>query len=220
MQAFNGSNSLPFDPFAPDSEATGLVCEPRRERYSRGYLPHIDLAGLQFITFRLHDSLPRSVVEKLRAEFAEQSDRERIRETYRRTEALVDSGTGACWLAQPAVADIVQRQLRFHDGERYELKAWTIMPNHVHVLANIHPGHSLAKVVQTWKARSARAANVAIGRQGTFWYRDYFDRYIRNEEHYRNCVGYIDMNPVKAGLCSEASQWVYGSARFRDNPER
>jgi REP element-mobilizing transposase RayT len=44
---------------------------------------------------------------------------------------------------------------------------------------------------------------------------DYFDRFIRNEEHYLNTVGYIENNPVKARLCKEPGDWPFSSAWFR-----
>ena len=54
----------------------------------------------------------------------------------------------------------------------------------------------------------------ALSRTGAFWQDDYWDRFIRNEEHYVATIGYIDQNPVKAGLAGEARQWAWGSARF------
>ncbi len=205
-----------FDPFALlDSSPQAVAREPRRGYYSRGYLPHIDIHAYQFITFRLNDSFPKALIQKLSAELSDLSESERRRETYRQTEAIVDSGHGNCWLRRPEVANIVEAQLLFHAEERYDLAAWTIMPNHVHLLARFREGYPLPKVVQSWKARSARRANVVLGRSGSFWYRDFFDRYIRDEEHFWNCLNYIDANPVKAGLCREPSQWQWGSARLQ-----
>jgi REP element-mobilizing transposase RayT len=41
-----------------------------------------------------------------------------------------------------------------------------------------------------------------------------FDRYIRNERHYRKAVEYIENNPVKAGLCATPADWPWSSAAF------
>ena len=51
-----------------------------------------------------------------------------------------------------------------------------------------------------------------LGRTGQFWQHEPFDRYIRNATHYRNVVSYIENNPVKAGLCKQASDWRFSSA--------
>ena len=80
--------------------------------HSRGYLPHFDSAEtVQFVTFRLADSLPRTVAEAL-AKLAEN-----LAETDRR----LDCGYGSCWLKQPLVAQAVQNAILHFDGERYRL---------------------------------------------------------------------------------------------------
>jgi putative transposase len=212
---------LDFDPFEADWEhrvalgegSSYVVREPHRGYYSRGYLPHIDLPLTHFITFRLHDSFPENLHDEWREELAVLDEKERRREEYRRMESYVDAGYGSCALRDPAIADIVEGQLLYHHEERYRLLAWTIMPNHVHLLATLFEGVSLPKVVQSWKARSAKRANEILGEQGPFWYRDYYDRYIRDEVHLDNCLRYIDHNPVRAKLCSSREEWQFGSAR-------
>ena len=47
---------------------------------------------------------------------------------------MLDRGWGACWLQRNEIARIVQDAILLFDGERNRLHAWTIMPNHVHVL--------------------------------------------------------------------------------------
>ena len=89
------------------------------------------------------------------------------------------------------------------------------MPNHVHVLLSILPGHPLGTIVSSWKRFTAREANIVLGRKGDFWQGDYWDRFIRNEEHFSATESYIDLNPVKAGLVEEAHLRPWGSARLR-----
>ena len=105
--------------------------------------------------------------------------------------------------------------MRF-DGERYQLIAWCIMPNHVHVL--IQPTIELGKVVQSWKSYTGRwalehNAELGLGVPGkAFWMREYWDRFIRDERHYESVVEYIHNNPVKAGLCRSPAEWKWSSA--------
>jgi hypothetical protein len=89
------------------------------------------------------------------------------------------------------------------------------LPNHVHVLLTVLPGKPLGTIVSSWKRFTAREANREIGRAGAFWQDDYWDRFIRNDEHFAATESYIDLNPVKAGLVAEAHLWPWGSARFR-----
>jgi REP element-mobilizing transposase RayT len=57
------------------------------------------------------------------------------------------------------------------------------------------------------------------GRQGQFWIEEYFDCYIRNQEHFERTVKYIENNPVKAGLCRTPEHWPYSSAWFRKHKD-
>ena len=75
-----------------------------------------------------------------------------------------------------------------------------IMPNHVHALFVQNPEWPLEKLTQSWKRFSASQINKILGRSGSLWQRDYFDRLVRDEEHFANCVRYIRRNPEKAGL--------------------
>jgi putative transposase len=173
--------------------------------HSRHYLPHFDSQDIvQFVTFRLADSLPAEALERLKA-----VDRP---ETLRHE--LLDRGWGACWLNSESIAHLVEEAFLAFDGERYRLHAWTIMPNHVHVLFTVLPDAPLGKTIGSWKRFTARRANERLGRSGPFWQTEYWDRFIRNEAHFAATTDYIDQNPVKAGLVSEARLWPYGSARL------
>ena len=186
---------------------------PRRWR-SRGHLPHIDAPGLlQSVTFHLGDSLPAAALRRLLAE-TEDDDAERLR----RIERLLDAGHGACHLARPHIATLVEDALLHFDEQRYRLVAWVVMPNHVHLLSETLPGYPLAGVVQGWKSFTAKEANCLLGRTGPFWARDYYDRYIRDDHHLAAVVRYIERNPVKAGLVAEPEDWPFGSARRRVKP--
>ena len=93
------------------------------------------------------------------------------------------------------------------------------MPNHVHVL--IEPARMpLPDIVQGWKSVTARQANRLLRRQGAFWMRDYYDRYIRDARHLYLARRYIWLNPVTAGLCREPADWKWSSARLRSEDER
>jgi len=140
----------------------------------------------------------------------------------KRIERWLDAGMGSCALAHPELAAVMQETLLKFAGARYELLAWCIMPNHVHVL--IDPVESLAKIVQSWKSYTGRWAlrkNAELGLGvpgGKLWMRDYWDRYIRDQQHFGQVVEYIHQNPVKAGLCSRPEDWHWSSARDRGAP--
>src|SRR5205823_2605991 len=80
--------------------------------------------------------------------------------------------------------------------------AWVVMPNHIHLLFSILAGHELQDLLRSWKGFTGRAINRALSRSGSLWQKDYFDRLIRNSEHFWNCARYIRNNPGKARLAS------------------
>ncbi|MCX5685083.1 MAG: hypothetical protein NT049_15570 [Planctomycetota bacterium] len=77
----------------------------------------------------------------------------------------------------------------------------------------------MGKILQGWKGYTAKEANKILGREGTFWQDDYFDRYIRDEDHLRRVVHYIESNPVKARLVRSAAEWPWSSACFRSHED-
>jgi REP element-mobilizing transposase RayT len=185
--------------------------------HGRGYLPHFDGAGrAQFVTYRLADALPTDVVERLQYEAAtvEAASREyAIRRAYRaKVEQFLGAGHGACWLRQPDVAHAVVDAWFHSDGERYDLREWVVMPNHVHVIVTPASGTSLSDIVQGWKSFTARQINRLLGRTGTMWQADYWDTYIRDDDHLAQATRYIRHNPVKANLCAAAEDWPWSSA--------
>lgn len=186
------------------------------------YLPHWTRDGAAYaVTFRLGDSLPRQVLESWLFErrdivrTAEQMGRplseheeKRLQQLHsERVETYLDAGHGACWLCQPAIAQLVADALRHFDGQRYRLHAWCVMPNHVHVIVEPLAGHELPQLLHSWKSFTAKAANRLLGRTGEFWQEEYYDHLIRDEEDYAHALRYLLENPAAAGLSHW--QWVW-----------
>ena len=188
---------------------------------SRGYIPHFDKANVvQSITFRLHDSVPESVVQQRKAELdwregLPDSDPRAV-ELRKFIDKYEDAGHGACWLRDPIIATVVEGALLHFDQERYRLVAWCVMPNHVHALVVTLTGHPLDKVIHSWKSFTASEANRVLGRSGRFWFREYHDRFIRDLDHFGKAVEYIETNPVTAGLVAGVQEWRFGSAARRE----
>jgi REP element-mobilizing transposase RayT len=86
------------------------------------------------------------------------------------------------------------------------------MPNHVHVVIEIWEKYSLAVVLHSWKSYTAHEANRLLHRSGSFWFREYHDRFIRDSEHLSDAVKYVENNPVTAGLAKTKEEWPWGSA--------
>lgn len=168
-------------------------------------VPHRENKALQSITFRLYDSLPKEVIEeiKLKLDINEDDDSydsiqyQRLRQKIAEYE---DAGYGQCFLRDERIAAIMQDTLKHFDGERYQLICWCIMPNHVHVLIEVNEGWSLSRIMHGWRSYTAKEANRILGRTGKFWMEEYYDRYIRDDNHLQKTINYILNNPANAGL--------------------
>ncbi len=183
--------------------------------HTRGYLPHFDGEVTQFVTFRLADSLPQSVLSQIEHDIEMEKPADASRSLRIKVEEYLDSGIGECILGQPEVAAIVEETILNEHGKTCRVDAWSIMPNHAHILLKPNNGVSLSTIVKTIKSVSSHRINKLLGRSGSVWQPDYFDRYIRDADHYAKTLAYIENNPVKAGLCSEPSEWPFSSAGTR-----
>ncbi len=189
------------------------------EKLHWGDLPHWYKEGATYaVTFRLEDSFPQSVLvayrkekDDLRRQLADAEDLGDSRQIKRlkakleglyhdRLETVLDQGQGESWMKDPKIADIVAGSLLHFAGDRFELGAWCIMPNHVHAVLTPKPGHALPEILHSIKRHSASEANKALGRQGAFWQKESYDHIIRDADDYWNQRAYILRNPQSAGL--------------------
>jgi len=202
--------------------------------YSRGYLPHYEADNaIQFVTYHLADSLPATTLERLEYEIRSIPEKQKAATRRERIEQLMDAGHGACYLGEPQIAKLVQGTFLHFNEERYHLYAWVIMPNHVHVLFQPLPGYSVRKIIASWKSFTGRciADHVReLGTQGSrpaarqepgvpiivpVWHREYWDRVIRDDKHFKVTVEYINNNPVKAGLVDRIELWPWSSVVYQ-----
>ena len=207
----------------------------------RNRLPHLaPPGGTFFITFRLFDSLPRQVLKYLIEEYSrEESEirkgepldfKAKLNSLYlKKFESLEyhleENPFGKCFLKDKRVANIVAQKIREYNHSLYDLKAYCIMPNHVHLLidtsvqiindlytyqADVPENYlQLDKIMQLIKGGSAFLANQILNRKGSFWAKDSYDRYVRNYKAYQNIYQYIIQNPVKAGLVSDPKEYPF-----------
>jgi putative transposase len=167
-----------------------------------------------FITWRLAGSLPQTR-NLAKAGIA-------IAETPGKAFVAIDRQTdratvGPVWLKDDRIARLVRDALHYGEQERhfYNLRAWVIMPNHVHVL--LQPKVSLPTLTRWLKGATARKANLVLGRTGKpFWQDESFDHRVRSSADLDRIVRYIENNPVSAGFVAEPADWPWSSARLTD----
>jgi putative transposase len=173
-------------------------------------LPHWEQVGATyFITFRLADAVPLALRTKWKRErdiwlkfhprpWNAGTEKEYHLRFSAQMDKWLDAGHGSCVLRQVECRAVAERVLRKFD--RYIHHAWIIMPNHVHTLTTLKPESPIKDVLQGWKGVSSNGVNRLLGRRGTLWLEDYFDRLIRDGDHFASCVRYNRNNPRKAKL--------------------
>lgn len=215
----------------PDLLSLAYTIRPdwsKLEKRTSTFLPHWRMPGATYaVTFRVKDSLPASVLkdyeqkrsilleritqEKQRAGSRDASDalRRLHAEIQILTETLIEPALhatdGPKPLADPEIAGMMVQALKHFDGERYDLLAWSVMPNHVHALITPHEGQELEKILQGMKTHTAKEANRMLGTSGTFWQEEYYDHIVRDGEDLKHQVAYVLRNPEK-GRCS--GEWT------------
>ena len=178
---------------------------------SRRYLPHWHREGstaIYWITFRLADSLPKVELDALNEErerFLIEHPKpwtDEIRKSYKeqfpaRIEAWLDAGHGSCVLIRPELRQHVIDALLIFEGERHDLIAAVIMPNHVHLLLHLRQDTDLGLLLKGIKGTSAKWINKAIGKTGEpLWMQESYDHIVRSREELEAFREYIRQNPT------------------------
>lgn len=218
---------MAFKPFDPDGETS----------ITRQTLRHWRQMGVTyFVTSRLADSLPVSVIKEWEEERLQWLSRHGIRSVaalrslssakQREFKRLfigkwhqrLDVGHGACLLREPTVADILVEELVARHSFDYGMDAWVIMPNHFHVLVSPTKTRSLSSIQQRWKGGSAKRINQLLNRHGTLWQKEAFDHIVRNSRRLNDFRRYIAENPRKARLSE--GEYILGFRQDQITPTK
>src|SRR5579883_1145312 len=186
---------------------------------TRRKLPHFyPDDATYFVTYRLAHTV--SSLERDRLHLLHPGSNAEMKEQavyFQKYDFVLDAARhGPKFLAQPEIRTICQESFAFLDGRSLDLIAYTIMPNHVHFVAQLCGEKTLSQVMQSLKGFTAREANRVLGRTGTaFWQDENYDDVVR-DGRLGNVVYYILMNPVKAGLVDDWRDWpgTYLSPNF------
>lgn len=170
------------------------------------FLPHWHQDGKYvFVTFRLHDSLPQEKLDWLRKEkdswlkmhpqpWDKKVTKEYIDKFGKAIDKWLDNGHGDCMLKKRSNRKIVEDALLFHDGQQYDLVAFVVMPNHVHILIKLKEGYELTAIMRSLKSFTAKEINKNEKKSGPIWQSESYDRLIRDQKHFENVVRYIIAN--------------------------
>jgi 1-hydroxy-2-methyl-2-(E)-butenyl 4-diphosphate synthase len=197
------------------------------------FLPHWKIdSGTYAVSFRQADSLPTVVLNryreardlilekieiltKLDSSRSQLDDLSSLREELNHLETSIiepalNQGYGSCLFNNNQNAELVANALKHFDGTRYDLLAWCIMPNHVHVILKLAKGEELDKILHSWKSFTSHEINKLNGTSGSIWQKESYDHLIRDGKDFRNQIDYVLNNPTKAGF----SNWQWTGCAY------
>ncbi len=199
--------------------------------FYRRHLPHFQPEGATlFVTFRLAGSLPRQTLARWAAEaeiaaraldaITDAKERSRQADIAQRKRfdqwdtELAAALSGPTWLQDERLAGFVADALRFRDGRVYDLLAYCIMPNHVHVVCSPlrkadGSYHAIPAILHSLKSYTAGFANRLLNRHGAFWQHESYDHVVRSEGELKRVIAYVANNPVKAHLVHAWQDWKW-----------
>ena len=97
---------------------------------------------------------------------------------------------------------------------------YTVTCNHVHLLVCDIGRGEIPRSMQLVAGRTAQEFNHRKGRRGAFWEDRYHATAVESDEHLANCMVYMDLNMVRAGVVTHPSDWAHGGYREIQNPPR
>ncbi len=89
--------------------------------------------------------------------------------------------------------------------------AYVLMGNHFHLLATPTSANGLPQMMQAVGRRYVQHFNRRHGRTGTLWEGRYRSTVMEPERYLLACMVYLDLNPVRAGLVAQASDYAWSS---------
>jgi REP element-mobilizing transposase RayT len=102
----------------------------------------------------------------------------------------------------------VQYAIKHFESERYDLIAYNIMDDHVHIIISTRKYFTPERIIHSWKSFTAYQFQWDFNRSGSIWQRDYFDRIIRTEAEWLEKIQYVLNNPKKRWPEIQDYEWT------------
>lgn len=124
-----------------------------------------------------------------------------------------------------------QKQVVFQEGADYEkyfgllkhykrkykfnLYAWCLMPNHVHLILEVTKPKELARIMQGLNIAYTRWFNRKYGKVGHLWQGRFKSLVIQKDNYVLDCINYVEMNPLRARITQTPLEYPWSSYKAR-----
>ncbi len=127
--------------------------------------------------------------------------------------------TAACYEHQSYIGRTTDRLegfttslLQVCDDSDAQLGAWSVLPNHYHLLVHCVDLRQMLQSLGRVHGRSSHAWNIEENARGRTVFHGVADRSIKSERHWWVTLNYIHHNPVKHGYVDSWTAWRWSSA--------
>ncbi len=180
-----------------------------------------------FVTYRLNHSIPLAVLDKLRQDYetdegnvmiAYTDPEQRKEELYKaqkryfgKFDTYLDQQTAPKYsLAHPQMSAYTVEAIHKMAGIYFNLWAFVLMPNHVHLLLTIsHAEVPFFDILQQHKRLTTLFAQKLYQEKFKFWAHESYDHLVRDEGEFERILRYMMNNPIKAGLVKNWQEWPH-----------
>jgi len=202
---------------------------PEFVQNTKRILPHKQLEdSVLFISWRLAFTLPKHIIDTIREKGIPASiDTNPNQETTAITQDEVKSMIDRFYhydslidklkpigidLSKHPCRTIICDSLFFDNKIKYDLYAFCIMPNHVHIvikplIKDTDNYYSITEIMKTLKSATAHKINAVRNSKGKVWMTESYDHIIRDEKELNNILNYVINNPVKSGMAERWEDW-------------
>ena len=201
--------------------------------FYRRNLLHITLNQKAYlITFWLHKSVPTDVMKMIKSNYDSECRlllnikevnfrKKKIYDLQKKYFGIFDgyldkSESNGKYLNDMRIANMISESIKYRDKKEYELLAYSIMPNHVHLVIYVERFvKPLHKILQSLKRHTARQGNIILNRTGNpFWHSESYDHYVRDYWELSRILDYTINDPAKAGLVNKAEDWKWSYCKY------
>ena len=114
------------------------------------------------------------------------------------------------------------RDWLFEAKKRFGLSVlnYVVTSNHIHLLVVDTRKDVISKSIQLIAGRTAQEFNQRKSRKGAFWENRYHAVAVERGKYLTNCLVYIDLNMVRAGVVRYPSEWPFGGYNEIQNPAK
>jgi len=107
--------------------------------------------------------------------------------------------------------------VKYKKRYKFKLYGYCFMPNHVHIIGRVEGnGRNLSKFMHALNMTYTGYFNNKYQKVGHLWQGRFKSRVIVRDKYMIDCINYIELNPVRAGLVESPHEYIWSSYRERN----